>query len=193
MAPGRCVDAVASLPVQALRLPQATVDALHRLGVERIGQLAALARAPMVRRFGTDAALRLDQALGHAFEPIDPLVPREIPTQRAAFAEPIGGWRTSGGIVGHLAQNLCRDLEKRGEGVRRLDLILQRVDHKSFGLRVGTARASAILSTSRGSSRSAADGRSRLRNRGRRAGGEPRRAPGASSNPLLRGACQPRT
>jgi protein ImuB len=142
VAPGRCVDAVASLPVQALRLPQATVDALHRLGVERIGQLAALARAPMVRRFGTDAALRLDQALGHAFEPIDPLVPREIPTQRAAFAEPIGRLEDIRSIVGHLAQDLCRDLEKRGEGVRRLDLILQRVDHKSFGLRVGTARAS---------------------------------------------------
>ncbi|HEX2136535.1 MAG TPA: DNA polymerase Y family protein [Microvirga sp.] len=142
VAPGRSGDAVASLPVQALRLPADTVDALHRLGVERIGQLAALARAPMVRRFGTEAALRLDQALGHAFEPIDPLVPREIPTRRAAFADPIGRPEDIRGTVGHLAEELCRDLEKRGEGVRRLDLILQRVDHKSFGLRVGTARAS---------------------------------------------------
>jgi len=142
VAPSGCVGAVASLPVQALRLPAVTVDALHRLGIERIGQLAALARAPMVRRFGTEAAFRLDQALGHAFEPIDPLVPREIPMQRAAFAEPIGRLEDLKGVVAHLSTALCRDLEIRGDGVRRLDLILQRVDHKSFGLRVGTARAS---------------------------------------------------
>ena len=55
--------------------------------------------------------------------------------------------REERGIVGHLAQDLCRDLEKRGEGVRRLDLILQRVDHKSFGLRVGTAVNPDLLGT----------------------------------------------
>ena len=65
-------------------------SAMHRLGIERIGQLAALPRAPMVRRFGTQAALRLDQAFGHAFEPLDPLLPRNVAQQRMVFAEPIG-------------------------------------------------------------------------------------------------------
>jgi protein ImuB len=55
VAPSRSVDAVASLPVQALRLPETIVSAMHRLGIERIGQLAALPRAPMVRRFGTQS------------------------------------------------------------------------------------------------------------------------------------------
>ena len=64
--PGRTVDAVSSLPVQALRLSPVTIGAMYRLGIERIGQLAAMPRAPMVRRFGRDAGMRLDQAFGHA-------------------------------------------------------------------------------------------------------------------------------
>ena len=54
--PGRSIEAVEGLPLPALRLPQATVEALHRLGIERIGQLAAMPRAPIVRRFGKEVA-----------------------------------------------------------------------------------------------------------------------------------------
>ncbi len=139
--PGRSVEAVASLPVPALRLPQATVEALHRLGVERVGQLAAMPRAPMVRRFGKDVALRLDQAFGHAFEPLNPLVPKETPVQRVSFAEPIGRLEDLQSVVKRLAGRLCRDLERAALGARRLDLILERVDRRSAALRVGTAKA----------------------------------------------------
>lgn len=141
VAPGRSIDAVASLPVQALRLSSGTVEALHRLGIERIGQLAAMPRAPMVRRFGNEVALRLDQAFGHAFEPIDPLVPKETPSCRLAFVEPIGRLEDLQAVTRRLTADLCRELQRRGEGVRRLDLILNRVDRKSAGLRAGTARA----------------------------------------------------
>ena len=71
--PGRSIEAVEGLPLPALRLPQATVEALHRLGIERVGQLAAMPRAPIVRRFGKEVALRLDQAFGHVVEPLNPL------------------------------------------------------------------------------------------------------------------------
>ena len=42
----------------ALRLPAETVDALRRLGVERIGQVAAMPRAQLARRFGGDVRNR---------------------------------------------------------------------------------------------------------------------------------------
>ena len=113
---------------------------MHRLGIERVGQLAALPRAPMVRRFGTQAALRLDQAFGHAFEPLDPLLPRNVAQQRMVFPEPIGRLEDLKRALASLTHALCRDLEQRGEGVRRLDLLLQRVDRRSAALRVGTAR-----------------------------------------------------
>jgi protein ImuB len=48
----------------------------------------------MVRRFGKDAALRLEQALGHTFEPIDPLIPEETPRSTLAYAPPIGKLET---------------------------------------------------------------------------------------------------
>lgn len=40
-----------------------------------------------------------------------------------------------------LAEDLCAQLLRRGLGVRRLDLILRRVDQKGANLRVGTAKA----------------------------------------------------
>jgi protein ImuB len=95
----------------------------------------------MVRRFGTEVALRLDQAFGHAFEPIDPLMPKQTPMQRLAFAEPIGRLEDLKAVTLKLTSALCADLERRGQGVRRLDLIMQRIDRKSAGLRVRTARA----------------------------------------------------
>jgi protein ImuB len=141
IAPGRSVEAVASLPVPALRLPSATIESLHRLGIERVGQLAAMPRAPMVRRFGKDVALRLDQAFGHVFEPLNPLVPKETPARRLTFAEPIGRLEDLQSVVRQLADRLCRDLERVSLGVRRLDLVFERIDRRSVALRVGTAKA----------------------------------------------------
>ena len=139
--PGRTVDAVSTLPVQALRLSHETVSTMHRLGVERVGQFAAMPRAPMVRRFGREASLRLDQALGHAFEPITPMIPEEAVLASRAFAEPIGRLEDVKLVVRQLAEEMCQSLEKRGKGVRRLDLIVRRVDQKGASLRVGTAKA----------------------------------------------------
>jgi protein ImuB len=138
---GRTVDAVATLSIRALRIAPDKLSALHRLGIERVGQLAAMPRAPLVRRFGRDVALRLDQALGHAFEPITPTIPKDTPTASLAFAEPIGRLEDLNRVVLRLATDLCRQLERRGKGARRLDLLVQRVDQKSACLRVGTARA----------------------------------------------------
>jgi len=138
---GRTVDAVAPLSIRALRIPVDKLGTLHRLGIERIGQLAAMPRAPLVRRFGRDVALRLDQAMGHAFEPINPLIHKDSVRAAIAFAEPIGRIEDLKSVVLRLAKDLCRQLERRGEGARRLDLLCQRVDQKSACLRVGTAKA----------------------------------------------------
>ena len=176
--PGRAVEAVASLPVAALRLDPALVETLHTLGVDRVGQLAAMPRAPMVRRFGADTALRLDRALGQAFEPIDPLMPDEIPSRRLAFAEPLGRIEDLQRVVRRLAERLCRDLARRAEGVRRLDLILRRVDR----LKRRPARRHGPPEPGRGPSRETlrrdpARHRSRLRHRGDVLDREPGRAP----------------
>jgi protein ImuB len=86
-------------------------------------------------------ALRIDQAFGHAFELLDPLLPKEMPSRRVVFAEPIGRLEDLKAVVLRVAQQLCRDLESASLGVRRLDLIFERVDRRSVALRIGTAKA----------------------------------------------------
>ena len=61
---GQPLEALASLPVAALRIDAKTDVALQRLGLRSIGDLAASPRAPLARRFGQDLLMRLDQALG---------------------------------------------------------------------------------------------------------------------------------
>lgn len=138
---GETMGAVEGLPVAGLRLPSPIVEGLNRLGIDRIGQLAAMPRAPMTRRFGKDVGLRLDQVYGHAFEPLNPLVPKETPSRRLAFAEPIGQLDDLKHVLNRLATSLCQDLAPQDLGVRCLDLIFERIDRRNVALRVGTAKA----------------------------------------------------
>lgn len=71
----------------ALRLDDATVDGLMRLGLKRAGDLYGKPRAPIAARFGPHVAQRLDEALGFAREPISPLRPPAPFRARGIFAE----------------------------------------------------------------------------------------------------------
>ena len=137
---GEQAAALAALPVRALRLAPGIVEGLTALGLERIGQLAETPRAPLRRRFGELAAIRLDQALGHEPEPLAYLKPPETHTARISFSEPIGAPETLARTVERLSGTLCADLERHGLGARRLDLVCQRVDGQPQSLRIGTAR-----------------------------------------------------
>ncbi|MDM7459067.1 MAG: DNA polymerase Y family protein, partial [Paracoccus sp. (in: a-proteobacteria)] len=137
--PGTARDALASLPLAALRLAPATVAGLGDMGFRTVGDLMAVPRAPLTRRFGPEVTRRLDQALGQSGEPIDPLRPADLATSRRAFAEPIAAAETIARQIGHLVRDLCRQLESRGMGARRLDLICWRVDRAAQTLRVGLA------------------------------------------------------
>src|SRR5438876_652198 len=60
---GEVRAALASLPVEALRLDPTTAQGLRRVGLKRIGDLYAMPRDALTRRFGETVAQRLDQAL----------------------------------------------------------------------------------------------------------------------------------
>lgn len=140
VAPGCIADAIADLPVAALRLAPETVAALCRLGIERIGQVSAMPSAPLTRRFGAEVRRRLDQALGHAGEPFHTLIPPETIHRRMAFAEPVGSPSELARVTARLCVGLCRDLAQAGMGARRLDLVCSRVDKAAQAVRIGTAR-----------------------------------------------------
>ncbi len=138
--PGAAETMLKPLPVAALRLDAATVRSLRTLGFERVGDLMHEPRAPLTQRFGPEIVRRLDQALGTVAEPIEPLRDPEIVQVRRVFAEPIAAAETIARYIGLLATALCAELEKKGLGARRLDLLFRRVDNTHQAIRVGTAQ-----------------------------------------------------
>jgi protein ImuB len=138
--PGTATAAIAGLPIAALRLESDTILALHRLGFETVGALAATPRAPLARRFGSAVLLRLDQATGCVAEPITPIIPPEIPAARAAFPEPLLTAEAFAAAIGRLTRQVCAAMERNGQGARQVDLLFERVDGMVQVIRIGTAR-----------------------------------------------------
>ena len=140
MPPGGARDALAGLPLAALRLDGDTVAALDRVGLKRIGQIVDAPRAPLAARFGTLLMRRLDQALGREEEAIDPRRPVAALIAERRFAEPIAREEDIAGTIASLAATLAGSLEARGEGARRFELALFRVDGAVARIAVGTSR-----------------------------------------------------
>jgi protein ImuB len=139
--------ALASLPVEALRLEPEITSLWRRLGLKRIGQLYDLPRASLERRFHAkdtaEAVLyRLDQALGRRQEPRIPLLPSPDFAARLPFPEPL---ITHDGVLAgleHLAAELCRKLARAGHGCRRLALWVARADGSSTVIEAGLSAPS---------------------------------------------------
>ena len=135
-------EALAPLPVEALRLDPPTVAGLRRVGLRRIGELYPMPRAALGRRFGASVAQRLDQALDRLPEPLSPLEPAPTRRVRLSFAEPISEPADLARAANRLTENLAHWLAREGVGARRLDLAFLRVDGQVEHIRLGTARAS---------------------------------------------------
>jgi protein ImuB len=134
------IGRIASLPIAALRLTADTVADLRKLGFERVADLSSTPRAPLTLRFGPEIGRRLDQAMGRTGEPIEPVRPPDIVEAQQVFAEPIGAAETIARYVAKLTAKLCEELEARGLGARRLDLLFGLVDNRIEAIRVGTAQ-----------------------------------------------------
>ncbi len=141
MEPSRTDHALARLPLAALRLPERMRHDLHVLGFATVGDLVAQPRAPLVQRFGPQLVRRLDQAFGTVPEPIEPVRSPDLVEVRRVFGEPIGAPETIKRYVGKLVVQLVAELELRGLGARRLDLLFGRVDNRWEAIRIGTAKA----------------------------------------------------
>jgi len=138
--PGESEALLRRLPIAALRLDSNIVASLGVLGFERIGDLLDQPRAPLTLRFGPELWRRIDQALGKGAEPIEPFRPAEIVEVRRVLGEPIGAPETIARYTTALVTAPCAELERRGLGARRLDLLFHRVDNTRQAIRVGTAQ-----------------------------------------------------
>ena len=139
--PGGEAQALAAMPLAALRLDEDKIGAARRLGLERIGELIIMPRAPLQRRFGAALLTRLDQALGRAAEPFDPIVPEEPLSVTLRFMEPIATAEAIAEAAGEAVRRLVPKLAEAGLGLRSLVMICDRVDNIEQYLYVNLVRS----------------------------------------------------
>lgn len=126
--------ALSGLPVAALRLDRDVLTVLRRLGLKRLGELGTIGRDAIQRRFrnrkspAANPLIRMDQLLGRVPEPLLPVVQQEMPLVQRRLLEPIRHRPLLDRVLADLAADMARELEGRGEGARRLELGLWRVD-----------------------------------------------------------------
>lgn len=140
--PGGAIDAIAPLPLAALRLDDSALAAARRFGLERVADLLPLPRGPLARRLGRAAIERLDQAIGRVAEPVETVVPFEPPMTERRLLEPIGTPEAIAQVIDDLSSDLVVLLRERGLGAREAVLALLRVDGSEQRLSVGLAKAS---------------------------------------------------
>lgn len=137
--PENTPEALSPLPVEALRIDGAVAENLRRLGLKRIGQLYDMPRAPLTARFTRQLLIRLGQALGRETEPLPLLFPSPHLYAETRFIEPIVSNEAVMESVKTLAQELGETLADAGEGGRRFELALFRVDNEILRVSVRTS------------------------------------------------------
>lgn len=134
---------LAPLPARGLRLNEDTLLLLKRLGLKTIGDLLAVPRVSLARRFSradlhANPLLRLDQSLGKLAEPVNaPDDPPRFAVQ-AKLAEPV---QDPTPHLPALCQELCAGLAAEGFGARRITVTVYRTDGEVRDITVATAQA----------------------------------------------------
>ena len=128
--PGQSSAALRSLPIEALRLPEKTVELLHSLGISRIEQLELLPREELGCRFGPRLVERWDQAVGRLAEPVPvaPLPPRF--SARHALEYSTASRAAVALVLEPLVVRVAEMLVRYGRGAVRLEC---RLDCQSAG------------------------------------------------------------
>ena len=134
-----------SLPMEGLRLPEATLSKLRRLGIHAVHQLLALNRVSLIRRLGNELLLRLDQLLGERPEPITPC--RPLPTYRVKLSLESGVTHPEAleQVCSLLLGQLLHQLREQRVGTRRLVCEFRCENHTSPCLQVRLSEASDTL------------------------------------------------
>ena len=147
VAENEVMEALAPLPVDALRLDPVTVLLLRRLGLKTIGALADVPRLSLVRRFrkveapDANPVTRLDQAFGKREELlVSPALRQPLRVVRC-MAEPLLDHSGLERVLGDLANDLQAALEREGRGARGLRFTAYRVDGETCDIEVRTSRA----------------------------------------------------
>lgn len=138
--------AISNLPPAALRLTRDIHEKLQKLGFRSIGPLLELPPSILRRRFGQFLLLRIDQALGHVEEYLEPLVSPIPYYEHLHCLEPIS---TKAGIeiaIEKLLEMICLRLKSDGKGIRKAILKCHRIDGRKVQASISTTKGSHSVS-----------------------------------------------
>jgi protein ImuB len=136
-------EAIHFLPPESLRLDEATIECLDKLGLKQVSDFFSMPRVALRRRFGPLILKRIDQATGAEEEFIQPLFPPEPFHERLPCLEPVSHIEGIEIALRQLLQQLCERLQKEGMGLRTAFFKGLRTDNKMTGIQVSTSRPSA--------------------------------------------------
>lgn len=139
-------QALLNLPPISLRLEEAVVQKLQKLGFNTIKSFMQIPRTVLRRRFGEQFLLRLAQALGSEDERMVPLVPPIPYTERLPCLEPVRTAKAIEIAIQKLLGALCTRLKPEGKGVRKAALKCYRIDGKMVQAGISTNRGSHSVS-----------------------------------------------
>lgn len=142
--PATLASVTAPLPARALRLDADTVLLLKRLGLKSVGDIAAVPRLSLARRFNRatlpqNPLARLDQLQGRLPEPVSATAEPPRFAVQARLPEPV---QDPTPHLPALCAELCAGLAAAGFGARRVTVTVYRTDGEVSAVAAATARAS---------------------------------------------------
>jgi protein ImuB len=129
------------LPLVSLRLQAGVLHALYEVGIERVGQMRALPRASLADRFGAEVLRVLDQLSGRVAERITPVVARGVIEASHALTGPTTRLEVIHLVAQRVLASLCRVLQSRQMGCRKVVVTLERSDIEPLALTLQVAKA----------------------------------------------------
>lgn len=122
--PDQTLAALRPLPVEALRLPDETVELLHQLGIFKIQELLRLPRASLSSRLGPEVLQRVDQATGAAEELLVAHRPPPKFEAQCSLEYPTERNDAIDRVLTRLVQQITQQLAQQDRGVLRLEIRL---------------------------------------------------------------------
>lgn len=129
--PAELSTLLAPLPVESLRLPKDVIQTLHAVGVRQVNELMSLPRSALPSRFGASVLTRLDQALGHAPEPLVPVRSRQAVAAELELEYAITSLEQLWEVLARLVHEVSQELRRRGQGAKKIRLDLRSDDKTS--------------------------------------------------------------
>src|SRR5690606_244092 len=125
---GKGAEALAPLPMAALRLDEEALGTLRALALRRVGQLMDKPRGGLARRIGPAALDRRDEARGARASALLHRLEVSPWMTETRLAEPVAAEDQVLRLAQDLARRLCERMEGEGVGGRRFVLELFRLD-----------------------------------------------------------------